>query len=186
MILIVALIGSLVGARKLSAQGPPDGLAVRIVNSISLLFKSVDEPGRAPFQVETQLPSGSPVCGAEGFCSTAYNFPAVPPGKRLVIQQVSAYFTTKQGATILPLTLVASTLGLPTQLALPATRQNTGLVFGAFCLAAAPCETWLTNSLVHYYVEPNSYASLIITEDQAHQVPIFKRVTMHGYYVSLP
>ena len=90
---ILAVIGSLMNSRGAAAQGPPDGLAVRIVNPLpvpvtgnttvsgTVRVKNIDEPGRNPYQF---------VGGCTGSTGCFVVFPAVPAGKRLVLQHVSA------------------------------------------------------------------------------------------------
>jgi hypothetical protein len=210
---IAAAAGANVPAKNVAAQGPgpSEGLAVRVVDPLPLpttgtstvsgvvastqsgawdigivgtptvLARNLDEPGRAPFQEETQVPAqGS--CDSE-FCGSTYQFTKVPAGKRLVITDVSVYMTTKKDAVVLPVTL---TSGFLQQMHLPISRQASPLVFGAYCTAAAPCEAWVMHEQLHYYAEPESIPAIHIGLDSAHDVPIFKSVSMHGYYVSLP
>ena len=62
----------------------------------SVLTKNTDEPGRTPYEVSSQF---STVTGCESQCSHyislgsvyAFDLPAVPAGKRLIIKSVSAF-----------------------------------------------------------------------------------------------
>jgi len=102
---VLATIGTIMNSHQAAAQppGPPGGLAVNVVSSIPLqatvsgnvgitgtadvnvknlatapvLSLNVNDPGRIPYQ-KSVTSSGHPV-----------TFPAVPTGKRLVIQHVS-------------------------------------------------------------------------------------------------
>jgi len=105
---VLALIGSLMSSREAAAQqqGPPDGLAVRIVNPLPVpttgtvglapgatvvignaaaapvLVRDVDNPARTPFQAK--------LCPVN--CTGNLAFPTsliVPAGKQLVIEQIA-------------------------------------------------------------------------------------------------
>ncbi len=51
------------------------------------LVKNVDEPGRAPYQAQVEFNANSG-CGGASACNFV-TFPAVPAGKRLVVQQLT-------------------------------------------------------------------------------------------------
>jgi len=97
---VLAVIGTIMDARKVQAQGPSDGLSVKIVNPLPvpvtgsfsingnsaanpLLVRSIDSPGRQPFESSATLTVNSSN-------QVIYTFPAVPAGKRLVVEFLSA------------------------------------------------------------------------------------------------
>jgi len=105
---VLAIIGTIMSSHQAAAQGPSNGLAVNVVQSIPLqvtgsttitgtpnvnvanpataavLSLSVNDPGRIPYQSQIQNLCGKSFTTA--FCS--FDFPKVPSGHRLVIQHV--------------------------------------------------------------------------------------------------
>ena len=156
------------------------------------LVQNVDEPGRTPYQQELQV-IGNSGCDTD-FCTPGFTFAVVPANKRLVIKQVSATFYASAGASVLATYLaggktdVIGTSGLfpTTQMALPIGRQLNPIVFGAYCPAVKPCEQWVANQEMNYYIEAGATPFLSLGVDKGHAVPIFADAILTGYYVSLP
>ncbi|HEY2381327.1 MAG TPA: hypothetical protein VGK48_09120 [Terriglobia bacterium] len=57
--------------------------------------KNVDEAGRLPYQHEVDVSPGSSACPSSSFCFV--DFPAVPAGKRLVVQHITALVGVASG-----------------------------------------------------------------------------------------
>jgi hypothetical protein len=66
--------------------------------------KNVDEPGRAPYEVWTEFSSFNCSFGCTNFTiffdTILFDLPAVPAGKRLVIQNVSGRIPTRSGGHV--------------------------------------------------------------------------------------
>jgi hypothetical protein len=219
---VLLITGTLMNTHTAGAQGPADGLAVRVVNTPlavtgsttvagsvtanqggtwnvgivgtpTVLTRSLEEPGRVPYQQQVQIGVNTSLCDAY-FCGANFAFGRVPADKRLVITQVAVSATMANGASVTPAslyggsTIVPGTTGLfpSVEMPVPITRQQTTAVFGAYCPAAAPCEQWAMNQAVTYYVEANGTPGVTFAIDKNHVVPIFMNAVLTGYYVSLP
>jgi hypothetical protein len=131
------------------------------------LVQNVDEPGRSPYQ-ESQFnfcPTGS-VCD--------YNFAAVPPGKRLVLTNVSGFVDAQFGT--LPnvwVTKIFSGLFV----FFPGTRQT-----------VHPGATRIVyNSEVKMYFDAGEQPNLTIGLPAGSTDRLLaSRLTLGGYYVSVP
>jgi hypothetical protein len=57
--------------------------------------KNVDEPGRIPYQYAVDFQSGTSACVTNSFCIVP--FPAVPAGKRLVVEHLTVFAAVSGG-----------------------------------------------------------------------------------------
>jgi hypothetical protein len=137
------------------------------------LVKNVDEPGRMPYQETVSYNGGStPVCPVLQFCLPT--FPAVPAGKRLVVEHVSAMiFVTNTGGP----NLFAFRTGFST---------NTGNVLvmnHAFSLGGsiASVNIWSIDRQVRVYYGPGEGPSLKIGASAS--MGFVHNVTLHGYLI---
>jgi hypothetical protein len=112
---VLAIIGTIMNSHQAAAQGPPNGLAVNVVNSIPLqatvsgnvgitgtpnvnvanpatapvLALNVNDPGRIPYQSVVLANCSTRECVA--------SFPAVPANHRLVIQHFAGVISFISG-----------------------------------------------------------------------------------------
>ena len=153
---------------------------VNITNTAApLLVKSVDEPGRAPYQQTVQIPEANSGC-VQGFCDSTFTFPAVPANKRLVIQYVSADLLLSSGGVTGGATLGPTGPGNPLPLGghvLPLTLQS----------SFQGVNSWMTSQQVTFYVDPLQQPTIDILSDSGHTlVSGAINATITGYLVSLP
>jgi hypothetical protein len=94
-IAVLGTIGFLMNARKAAAQGPPDGVAIKIINPLPVPVRNVRD-AIEPFQASAscQGSSGENGCGAFIF--------NVPVGKRAVIQYFSGFASVDVGQMLDP------------------------------------------------------------------------------------
>jgi hypothetical protein len=207
---VLAVIGAVMNSRQAAAQGPPDGLAVRIVNPLPVpvngsttvsgtigatqsgLWNVGITNGTATtpiFVKNVDEPGRAPyqqevqtaaVCDAS-FCNANFNFAPVPAGKRLVIKTVSYLQTTFVGAAVL-VTVIGGNF---TQSHIPVTAATNPIV-SAGCPAANPCVIWSVNQPVDIYVDAGSSPIGVATVDLNHNANFVVEMTISGYYVSLP
>ena len=86
------------------------------------VFRNADEPGRAPYQVRA-VGLTSTVCNEFG---CLVKFPAVPAGRRLVVQHVSGFFQPKAGSVPARIGLYSTVLGVSVASEFFATVQGGG------------------------------------------------------------
>jgi hypothetical protein len=203
LFLVLGAVGVLMNSRQAAAQGPNDGLAVRIVNPVPvpitgsttitgtvgaaqsgvwnvgitgqpLSVRNIDEPGRTPYQ-ETLRVSGGKNCGSV-VCGPEFVFSPVPAGKRLFITDVSVSFVVSAGANVFIGDLEQISLN-HTSVFLPFTRQ------GPYVPGT---EQWITNQHVNYFVDQTVSPVVFAHVDTAHLSNEDSFATIAGYYVPRP
>lgn len=165
------------GEWNVGLSGTP---TVQLANTTTpLLVKSLDEPGRAPYQQTVQIPEANSGC-VQGFCDSTFTFPAVPANKRLVIQYVSADLLLISGGVKSGAILGPTGPGNPLPLGghvLPLTLQS----------SFQGVDTWATSQQVTFYVDPLQQPTIDINSDSGHTlVSGAINATITGYLVSLP
>src|SRR5262249_760142 len=137
--------GTIMNSHQAAAQGPPDGLAVNVVNSIPLqvtgslgitgtpnvnvtnpatapvLSLNVNDPGRIPYQ---SFKAAGCATGA-----VVALFQAVPSQDRLVIQHLSGTALFNPAPQLLVVTLQNNTRGLPLSYIVPPLAGPSGTGF---------------------------------------------------------
>ena len=131
---------------------------VQLANTTTpLLVKSVDEPGRVPYNHTVEIAEANSGC-TTFFCDSRFTFPAVPANKRLVIQHVSANLRLFSGgvasqAYLGPGTPPGSFGHMP-----PLTLQD----------SFAGRDDWITSQQVTFYVEPLQQPTIDVFGDGGH------------------
>ena len=115
---------------------------------------------------------------AGGVAQLIFTFSAVPPGKRLVIKEISVDFLNKAGSIVGQGTLTSSAGFFNPRVYFPLTLQSTGL-FGPF-------DEWVTNQQVNLYADAGNTPQVLLEVDGSHISALGDNVTLTGYYVSLP
>jgi hypothetical protein len=114
------------------------------------LVRSVDEPGRVPYQYAIELSSNDSRCGGNPAHNCFVVFPAVPAGKRLVIQHVSATQFVDAGFDAAA-TVQSGSSGL--HLEIPP---------GGYQLLGGTAKNFIFSQAVHGYVEAGDAPSMSI------------------------
>jgi hypothetical protein len=135
------------------------------------LVQNIDEPGRNPYQQGMNFLASGTTCGSLSCIAT---FPAVPPGKRLVLTYVSALYGLSANA-ISAFIQVGKTGDTDRILFLPAVTANPA-GSGASYTAAGP---------VTFYYEPGDTPTVTV-DGQNINFGSTVYVTLVGYLVSLP
>ena len=97
--LCLAVLGlaSAVGSQAVIAAGSPSNDAKKEDKRPPRAVKNVDEAGRAPYQVSTLfLPSACTFNSVLYFCRL--DLPAVPAGKRLIVEHLSMFVAVNNGS----------------------------------------------------------------------------------------
>jgi hypothetical protein len=166
----------------LQAAGPQQGLDVTVVNTPEVNVanlpavqevRNVDEKGRIPYAEDVV-----------GNCNTVncfINFSAVPSGKRLVIEYVSAIVRPSSTATVVDFMQLSTTStvdpGFAVRMYLP--MQKIGSA-GDGVIA----DTWAASGPVLAYVEEESGAGMTISMSVGGNI-VFTQGSITGYLVDI-
>jgi len=194
---VLAIIGTIMNAQYATAQqqGPPDGLAVRLVSPLPLpvtgnvvitgtptvnfgntaanpLFvRNPDEPGRNPYQERKSFTfTSTDSCGGNN-CDVTFGL--VPAGKRLVVTDVSGELGLQGGASLLRIFLGTSIPNMRVNIPTNLESVSGAIQFRQF------------NQQVHLYVEASN-APEVTFELSTNPGNFFQSVALAGYYVNLP
>ena len=116
---------------------------------------------------------------AGGAAQLIFTFSAVPPGKRLVIKEISVDFLNKAGSIVGQGTLINSSVLPSPRVYFPLTLQSTGLI-------NFQIDEWVTNQQVNLYADAGNTPQVLLEVDGPHISTLGNNVTLTGYYVSLP
>ena len=137
------------------------------------LTKNVDEPGRLPYQAEVDFAPSGPSCDNAFRCIVA--FPAVPSGKRLVVEEVTALAFVVSG-------------GQPTLFAFgDGTTTNTGnvaIMQPTFTPAfnSGGATAWSIDKQIRVYYEPGTTPKVKIQNPVGFGA-LSSNMTLHGYLI---
>jgi hypothetical protein len=136
------------------------------------LVKNVDEPGRMPYQHEVDFGFNFNGCSTR-LCLVA--FPAVPAGKRLVVEHVSALVDITNGGQ--PTLFAFSDSGATNtgNVAIIQPDFKIGAVFGADTFWSID-----RNVLVYYEAGVAPSLKLLVNNDLG---PLISNFTLHGYLI---
>jgi hypothetical protein len=160
------VLSLLVAAAMLGAFAITPALA----QTRAALVKNVDEPGRAPYQHTVDFSPGE--CTTPSFCIV--EFPAVPAGKRLVVENITVYAAVAEG-------------GAPTLLAfgdLFVTNQGNRYVLApAFTqsMTAFGSTFHALDRAVRVYYEPGEIPKVKIGASAS--FVIISNMSLHGYLI---
>lgn len=189
---VLAIIGTIMNSQHATAQqqGPPDGLAVRLVSPLpvpvtvtgsstisgtvaatqsgtwNVNTKNVDERGRIPYQVVLSCISNinsTGACAGQGV--------AVDANRRLVIEHVSAQIQVSTGK---PIEFTELHNGSAKQY-LPSHLENFN-IFGA-------TDTYYVNEQVLSYLEAGQQPNVVVQTTVGSRIHII--ATLSGYIVNL-
>jgi hypothetical protein len=135
------------------------------------LVQSIDEPGRNPYQ-ETQ---SNTTCRGTTVCS--FNFAAVPPGKRLVLTNISGYVDTGAGA--LPNGFVSSGFGGSAYATIPFTG-----VRGA--VSALGTRIFINHSVQAYFGPGEPINAIYHVNGSGDTMSGGALMMLSGYFVNVP
>jgi hypothetical protein len=196
-IAVLAVIGSVMNSRQAAAQGPPNGLAVNIVNPLPVpvtgsttvsgtvnlapgatvtvgnLLTVVSAADLNPYQESKQFSWNTPSCGNVVPSQCNVTFSPVPAGKRLVVQTVSAQVNSLFAVEFASLSTPSTVSYLPS--VLQTTESSSfGVVSG-----------YIIDSQVLLYFEPGQVPTFSL-KAQGNNVSFVNVVSISGHFVQLP
>ena len=200
LLVVLAVIGIEMNPSQVAAQGPSDGLAVRIVNPLPvpisgtstvsgtvaatqngawtvgiagqpLSVKSIDQ--RVPYR-ET-VDRNRVGCGT-AVCSYEFVFSTVPANTRLIITDVSVDFIVLSGGNVFAGNL--DTALPPVSVFVPFIRQGPYFEPGT--------DEWVTNQQVNLHIDQGRAPEFFANVDPNHVSNERSQATLTGYYIPAP
>jgi hypothetical protein len=197
VLVILALIGSVMNSRQAAAQGPQNGLAVRVVGgdvgiagtpnvyvnnttSNPLYIRDLDDPGRMPFQASQVLHFSSAQSNIN--LDTNLQFPA---GYRLVIDHLSVYGEMPVGQKLLGVAFTPSLGNVANTMFIGPTYQGSSI--NGLYYSLQPSDIFAANVDPHAAVDQSNSknVNLRVFRDLT-AGPATVLVTFFGHLVKLP
>jgi hypothetical protein len=150
-----------------------------LLAQVATLVRDVDNPARHPY---TQFPA-SQSCNSS-FCF--FDFPTVPPGKRLVVQQVNLMVRPVSGSTIVDQAELIAGLEPPNQFGEGVTFHFPMTEIALAGVGVVGSNTFVGNLAVVAYYDAGSYPHVETVNRTAGSANDFTQAVISGYLVNLP